>query len=289
MLAASIEKQSEHPLAKAITQAASEKSLSLLEVEQFENYRGQGVFAQFQQQSIAIVSLSYAQNQSWSLDAIDSELKRYLANAWTPVIVAIDDKIAGAVAIADPIKDQARSAVLALKERGISPVMLTGDNQIVASSIAQQLGIERVIAQVLPDEKASHILSLQDEGRQIAMVGDGVNDAPALALADIGIAMGSGSDVAIESAQITLLNSSPMSVVKAIDLSKATLRNMKQNLFGAFIYNSIGIPVAAGLLYPTFGFLLSPVIAGAAMALSSITVVSNANRLRLFEFTERSL
>lgn len=288
-LTASIEKQSEHPLAKAIVQAASEENLSLFEVEQFENRRGQGVFAQSQQGKIAVVSLNYAQNQGWSLQPIDKQLNHYLANAWTPVIIAINNRVAGAIAIADPIKPQAKLAISSLKQRGITPVMLTGDNQIVAESIAQQLGIERVIAQVLPDEKANHIANLQSEQRQVAMVGDGVNDAPALALADIGIAMGSGSDVAIESAQITLLNSSPMSVVKAIDLSKATLRNMKQNLFGAFVYNSIGIPVAAGVLYPTFGFLLSPVIAGAAMALSSITVVSNANRLRLFKFIERSL
>ncbi|KGY13455.1 copper-transporting ATPase [Vibrio tubiashii] len=288
-LTASVEKQSEHPLAKAIIQAASEKQVSLFEVEQFENHRGKGVFAQSKQQKIAIVSLSYAYTKDWSLDAIDRELNHYLANAWTPVIVAIDNKVAGAIAIADSIKPEAESAVLALKQKGITPVMLTGDNQTVAESMAKRLGIERVIAQVLPDEKAKHISDLKSEGRHVAMVGDGVNDAPALALADIGVAMGSGSDVAIESAQITLLNSSPMSVVKAIDLSKATLRNMKQNLFGAFVYNSIGIPVAAGVLYPTFGFLLSPVIAGAAMALSSITVVSNANRLRLFKFIERSL
>ena len=165
----------------------------------------------------------------------------------------------------------------------ITPVMLTGDNQHVAQAIANQLGIQKVIAQVLPDEKAGHITQLQANRKRVAMIGDGVNDAPALALADIGIAMGSGSDVAIESAQMTLLNSSPLAVVKAIELSKATIKNMKQNLFGAFIYNSLGIPVAAGVLYPAFGFLLSPVVAGAAMALSSITVVSNANRLRLFK------
>jgi Cu+-exporting ATPase len=166
--------------------------------------------------------------------------------------------------------------------------MLTGDNQHVAKTIAKQLGIEQVISQVLPDEKAGHVTQIQASGKRVAMIGDGVNDAPALALADIGIAMGSGSDVAIESAQMTLLNSSPLAVVKAIELSKATIKNMKQNLFGAFIYNSLGIPVAAGVLYPAFGFLLSPVVAGAAMALSSITVVSNANRLRLFKSSIRS-
>jgi Cu+-exporting ATPase len=165
--------------------------------------------------------------------------------------------------------------------------MLTGDNHHVASAIANQLGIEQVISQVLPDEKAQHIADLQAQGKRVAMIGDGVNDAPALALADIGIAMGNGSDVAIESAQMTLLNSSPFAVVNAIELSKATVKNMKQNLFGAFVYNSLGIPVAAGVLYPAFGFLLSPVVAGAAMAMSSITVVSNANRLRLFKASSR--
>ncbi len=288
-LAASVEKHSEHPLAKAIVNQAKEQQLTLVDVENFENRRGQGVFAQSQQGEIAIVSLNYAQAQSWEMSSIDSEIHQYLANAWTPVVIAVNSEVIGTIAIADPIKEDAKQAVSMLKAMGITPVMLTGDNQSVAQAIATQLGIERVIAQVLPDQKASHIEQLQSEGCNVAMIGDGVNDAPALALANIGIAMGSGSDVAIESAQITLLNSSPVSVIKAIELSKATLRNMKQNLFGAFIYNSLGIPVAAGVLYPTFGFLLSPVIAGAAMALSSITVVSNANRLRLFNTSERSL
>lgn len=288
-LAASVEKQSEHPLAKAIVNQANEKQLTPVDVENFENRRGQGVFALYQQEEIAIVSLNYAQAQSWEMSSIEAQIRHYLNNAWTPVVIAVNAEVVGTIAIADPIKEDAKQAVSMLKAMGITPVMLTGDNQSVAQAIATQLGIERVIAQVLPDQKASHIEQLKSEGRKVAMIGDGVNDAPALALADIGIAMGSGSDVAIESAQITLLNSSPVSVIKAIELSKATLRNMKQNLFGAFIYNSLGIPIAAGVLYPAFGFLLSPVIAGAAMALSSITVVSNANRLRLFNTSERSL
>ena len=166
--------------------------------------------------------------------------------------------------------------------------MLTGDNQTVATAIAEEIGIKQVIAEVLPDGKATHILSLQQQGYKVAMVGDGINDAPALASSDVGIAMGSGSDAALESAQITLLNSSPLAVLHAIELSQATLRNMKQNLFGAFIYNSLSIPIAAGALYPSLGFLLSPVVAGAAMAISSITVVSNANRLRNIKITSRS-
>ncbi|MCZ4295804.1 heavy metal translocating P-type ATPase [Vibrio sinaloensis] len=282
-LTASIEQQSEHPLAKAIVQQANQQSLPLFEVSEFENRRGQGVFAKVEQQSIAVTSLAYAREQAWRLDEVDIELQQYLDSAWTPIIVAENSVVIGVIAIADPIKSDAKQAVEALKAINITPIMLTGDNSSVAQAIAQELGIEQVISQVLPDEKAGHIADLQSQGHCVAMIGDGVNDAPALALADIGIAMGGGSDVAIESAQMTLLNSSPLSVVRAIELSKATVRNMKQNLFGAFVYNSLGIPIAAGVLYPGFGFLLSPVVAGAAMALSSITVVSNANRLRLFK------
>ncbi|WP_100753748.1 heavy metal translocating P-type ATPase [Vibrio salilacus] len=282
-IAASVEQYSEHPLAKAIVQKAQQQKLSFVESNNFDNRRGQGVVAQVGRQQVTICSVSFAKQQQWDLSQIEPPLKRYLANAWTPVIVAADQNIIGIIAIADPLKADAKLAVDRLKASKIIPVMLTGDNQAVAEVIATQLGIERVIAQVLPDEKAHHIEQLQKEGHCVAMIGDGVNDAPALALADIGIAMGSGSDVAIDSAQMTLLNSSPLAVMKAIELSKATVKNMKQNLFGAFVYNSLGIPIAAGVLYPSFGFLLSPVIAGAAMALSSITVVSNANRLRLFK------
>ena len=284
-LTASIEQQSEHPLAKAIVSQANQQGLTLSEVTDFENRRGQGVFATVEQQTIAVTSLGYAQTQSWDLTEVDDALQQYLDKAWTPIVIAANNKVIGVIAIADPIKSDAKEAVEALKANHITPIMLTGDNPRVAQAIADQLGIEQVIAQVLPDEKAGHIARLQNEGRCVAMIGDGVNDAPALALADIGIAMGGGSDVAIESAQMTLLNSSPLSVIRAIELSKATVRNMKQNLFGAFVYNSLGIPIAAGVLYPSFGFLLSPVVAGAAMALSSITVVSNANRLRLFKIS----
>ncbi|UPQ88647.1 heavy metal translocating P-type ATPase [Vibrio sinaloensis] len=282
-VAASVEKHSEHPLAKAIVEKANQQQLTLLEVNLFDNRRGQGVMGTIDGQQIAIVSLNYAKQQAWDLSGIESVIERYLDSAWTPVVVSSDGNVSGVIAIADPIKQDAKLAVQRLKASNITPIMLTGDNQTVAKAIATQLGIEQVIAQVLPDEKAGHITELQQQGRRVAMIGDGVNDAPALALADIGIAMGSGSDVAIESAQMTLLNSSPLAVVNAIELSKATVRNMKQNLFGAFVYNSLGIPIAAGVLFPSFGFLLSPVVAGAAMALSSITVVSNANRLRLFK------
>ncbi|GAB2655192.1 heavy metal translocating P-type ATPase [Vibrio panuliri] len=287
-LAASLEQQSEHPLAKAIVEHAKLNSAPLYQVSNFENMRGQGVKAELNQEKVAVISLPHAQSVGIDLDAFSSALQECQENAWTTVIVTKSNIAQGVIAIADPIKYDAAAAISALKKMGIRPIMLTGDNQTVANSIATQLGIQDVIAQVLPDEKANHIQQLKQQGLTVAMIGDGVNDAPALALADIGIAMGSGSDVAIESAQMTLLNSSPLAVVKAIELSTATVKNMKQNLFGAFIYNSLGIPIAAGVLYPAFGFLLSPVVAGAAMALSSITVVSNANRLRLFETTHRS-
>ncbi|WP_114786774.1 heavy metal translocating P-type ATPase [Vibrio tetraodonis] len=282
-LAASLEQYSEHPLAKAIVDLAAQKNLHLEEVSQFTNLRGMGVTGLVNDELTSVVSLNYARQQGINTDAFNSEIEQCATYAWTPVIVVQKNNVVGIIAISDPIKPDAKQAIDALNSMGINTVMLTGDNQDVANSIASQIGIKTIIAQVLPDQKAQHIKQLQTQGLRVAMIGDGVNDAPALATADISIAMGNGSDVAIESAQMTLLHSSPVGVVKAIELSKASIRNMKQNLFGAFIYNSLGIPIAAGALYPAFGFLLSPVVAGAAMALSSITVVSNANRLRLFK------
>ncbi|KAA1226952.1 heavy metal translocating P-type ATPase [Vibrio cholerae] len=279
-LAYALEQQSEHPLAKAICDYAQQRNIRPVEVSQFTNQRGRGLLADYQNQTVLVGSLAFMQEQGIDLSMAESTLEEFAAQAWTPVAVAYRGMLQGVLAIADPIKPTSAQAVRKLNELGIHTVMLTGDHASVANAIAKELGISQVIAQVLPDQKAQHIQALQQQGRKVAMIGDGINDAPALALADIGIAMGSGSDVAIESAQMTLLNSSPTSVVSAIELSKATLRNMKQNLFGAFIYNTLGIPIAAGVLYPAFGFLLSPVVAGAAMALSSITVVSNANRLR---------
>ncbi len=280
-LAYALEQHSEHPLAKAVCQYAQQKSAKAANIENFTNIRGKGIRAEYQSRPLHLGSLDYLQSLGIDLSQGHQAINDFAENAWTPVAIALDNKLIGLIAIADPIKESASQAVTALNEMGIHTVMLTGDNQSVADAIAKQLGIAQVIAQVLPDQKAQHIENLQENDRVVAMVGDGINDAPALAQADIGIAIGSGSDVAIESAQMTLLNSSPLSVVSAIELSQATIKNMKQNLFGAFIYNSLGIPIAAGALYPAFGFLLSPVVAGAAMALSSITVVSNANRLRL--------
>ncbi|EJL6550428.1 copper-translocating P-type ATPase CopA [Vibrio cholerae] len=279
-LAYALEQQSEHPLAKAICDYAKQRNIRPVDISQFTNQRGRGLLADYQNQTVLVGSLAFMQEQGIDLSMAESTLEKFAAQAWTPVAVAYRGMLQGVLAIADPIKPTSAQAVRKLNELGIHTVMLTGDHTSVANAIAKELGISQVIAQVLPDQKAQHIQALQQQGRKVAMIGDGINDAPALALADIGIAMGSGSDVAIESAQMTLLNSSPTSVVSAIELSKATMRNMKQNLFGAFIYNTLGIPIAAGVLYPAFGFLLSPVVAGAAMALSSITVVSNANRLR---------
>lgn len=280
-LAYALEQHSEHPLAKAVCQFAKDKQAQPATIENFANLRGQGLQANYQSQQVNIGSINYLESLNIDLSSGQQAIQDFADNAWTPVAIALDHQLVGLIAIADPIKDSAPQAIKALNEMGIHTVMLTGDNQNVADSIAKQLGIAEVIAQVLPDQKAEHIKQQQDKGRIVAMVGDGINDAPALAQANIGISMGSGSDVAIESSQMTLLNSSPLAVVNAIELSQATIKNMKQNLFGAFVYNSFGIPIAAGVLYPAFGFLLSPVVAGAAMALSSITVVSNANRLRL--------
>ncbi|CAE6890278.1 heavy metal translocating P-type ATPase [Vibrio sp. B1FLJ16] len=281
-LAYAAERQSEHPLAKAVCDFAKQQAAKEVTLDKFENVRGRGILATYQGKPLLIGSLQFMQTEHIDTNTLRQAIEECAENAWTPVAVALDNVLIGLIAIADPIKSDAKQALATLKAQGIKTVMLTGDNQHVADAIGNELGIDEVIAQVLPDEKAQHIEQLQSKGHTVAMVGDGINDAPALALANLGIAMGSGSDVAIESAQMTILNTSPMAVVHAIELSRATLKNMKQNLFGAFVYNSLGIPVAAGVLYPAFGFLLSPVVAGAAMALSSITVVSNANRLRLF-------
>lgn len=277
-----LEKRSEHPLAKAVTRYWS--ATDTIETQQFENLKGKGVKGIVDDKQITIASLNHVQSLNIDTTPIQDGLDEAANMAATPVVVVIDNSAVAVIAIADELKPEAASAVASLKQQGIHTVMLTGDNRHVANIIAKKLGIDEVVSEVLPDEKSAHVESLKAKFGPVAMVGDGINDAPALALADVGIAMGSGSDVAIESAPMTLLNSNPATVAYAISLSKATVKNIKQNLFGAFIYNSLGIPIAAGILYPIFGFLLSPVFAGAAMALSSITVVSNANRLRNFQY-----
>lgn len=285
-LAYSLEVASEHPLAKAICQHAQSLNLGIQPTSEFENLRGQGIKAKIDDQLVQVGSLSFMKNRGIQLDIAINAIEACNKAAWTPIFVSQNDQLKGIIGVSDTLKSDSKLAIQQLQNRGVHTVLLTGDNQSVAQAIGAQLGIDDVISDVLPDQKAEHIVKLQQRYNQVAMVGDGINDAPALAQADVGIAMGSGSDVAIESAQMTLLNSSPVSVSNAIELSQATVKNMKQNLFGAFVYNSLGIPIAAGVLYPFFGFLLSPVVAGAAMALSSITVVSNANRLRLFKTTD---
>jgi len=208
--------------------------------------------------------------------------------AQTPVFLAVGGKVAGIISVADAIKDDSKAAIRRLHELGLKVVLLTGDNEATANAVAKQVGIDQVVAEVLPEDKAAKVVSLQQQGERVGMVGDGINDAPALAGADVGFAIGTGTDVAIESADITLMGGSLHGVPDAIKISRATVRNIKQNLFGAFVYNSLGIPVAAGVLFPFIGVLLNPMIAGGAMAMSSLTVVSNANRLRFFKAREQS-
>ena len=284
-LAASVEVSSEHPLAEAIVKAAEEKELALHKLESFESITGQGVIARTAEHNIMLGNYKLMQMQQVDVQALQAEVKSQSAQAKTPIYLAIDAKAAAIITVADPIKDDSKEAISRIKQAGLKVVLLTGDNQQTARAVASAVGIDDVIAEVLPADKSHHVQQLQKAGERVGMVGDGINDAPALAAADVGFAIGTGTDVAIESADITLMRGSLHSVVDAVIISRATVRNIKQNLFGAFIYNSLGIPVAAGVLYPFTGLLLSPILAGAAMALSSVTVVSNANRLRYIKTT----
>lgn len=280
ILAAALEKGSNHPLAHAIMQRAED--LSLPQVQEFRTLGGLGVSGEIAAHRVLLGNSALMTQQNIDSSEVDELLQLQAEKGITPVLLAVDGRIAALFSIRDPLREDSVSALKRLHQQGYKLVMLTGDNERTAQAIAKEAGIDRVIAGVLPDGKAAAIKQLQSEGRQVAMIGDGINDAPALAQADVGIAMGGGSDVAIETAAITLMRHSLHGVADAVALSKATLRNMKQNLLGAFIYNTIGIPIAAGVLYPLTGTLLSPVVAGAAMALSSITVVTNANRLLRF-------
>lgn len=281
-LAASLEQGSEHPLAKAILDAAKADSLPLQPHGHFAAKPGFGVEGDVAGQNLLLGNQKLLQQHQVDFVAGIDDAERISQQGITPIFVAVGNQLAGLLGISDPLRHDSVEAIKRLQAIGMEVIMLTGDIKSTAQAIAAQAGITKVIAGVLPDGKASQIQALQAEGKKVAMVGDGINDAPALAQSEVGIAMGSGSDVAIESAQLTLVRHSLHGVADALQLSRATLKNMKQNLFGAFIYNTLGIPVAAGILFPFTGALLSPVIAGAAMALSSITVVSNANRLRLF-------
>ncbi|MFQ6061604.1 MAG: copper-translocating P-type ATPase [Methanosarcinales archaeon] len=293
-LCASVEKKSEHPLAEAIVKGACdlnprearvtpmEKGIELHEPSQFSAIPGHGVIAKVDSNEVIIGNLKMMEKYEIDLGDLIEQSNKLSKEGKTPMFVGINRKAAGIIAVADTVKPDSDKAIQNLKRIGIEVVMLTGDNKRTAEAIGKQVGVDRVLSEVLPEEKANKVHQLQKEGKIVAMVGDGINDAPALAQADIGMAIGTGTDVALEASDITLIKGSLTGVVLAIQLSKATMKNIKQNLFGAFIYNTLGLPIAAGILYPFFGILLSPLIAGGAMAFSSVTVVTNANRLRRF-------
>lgn len=282
-LVASVEKVSEHPLAQAIVDGALARQIELTEVREFEAIPGHGVSATVEGRSVLIGNLKLMNREKIALGQLEEKSKSLADDGKTPMFVAVDGKAAGIVAVADTVKEDSAEAIKALQGMGIEVVMITGDNRRTAEAIARKVGVTRVLAEVLPEDKANNVHLLQAENKKVAMVGDGINDAPALAQADVGLAIGTGTDVAIEASDITLIKGSLKGVVTAIEVSRATMTNIYQNLFGAFIYNTLGIPVAMGLLFPLFGLLLSPLIAGAAMAFSSVTVVGNANRLRGFK------
>ncbi|HEX9123612.1 MAG TPA: heavy metal translocating P-type ATPase [Actinomycetota bacterium] len=281
-LAAAVEHGSEHPLAEAIVRGARDHAIDPPEAQGFEAVPGQGVEAIVDGHSVALGNLKLMQTLLVNTEDLADRAEALAAAGKTPMYVAVDGRPAGLVACADTVKEDSRRAIARLKELGVQVAMITGDNRRTAEAIAQEVGVDRVLAEVLPQDKAHEVRKLQLEGKTVAMVGDGINDAPALAQADVGLAIGTGTDVAMEASDVTLISGSLKGVVTAIEVSRATMRNVYQNLVGAFFYNSAGLPVAAGLLYPFFGILLSPLIAAAAMAFSSVTVVSNANRLRRF-------
>jgi Cu+-exporting ATPase len=279
-LAASLERASEHPLARAVVDAATERNIALAAVADFDAPTGKGVLGTVEGRRLALGNARFMADLKISTAALESEAERLRQDGATVIYLAIDGDAAGVLAIADPVKATTPAALRALTAEGMRVVMLTGDNKTTALAVARRLGISEVEAEVLPDQKSAVVEKLRRAGRVVAMAGDGINDAPALAAAEVGIAMGTGTDVAIESAGVTLLKGDLTGIVRARRLSAATMRNIRQNLFFAFIYNAVGVPIAAGVLYPAFGILLSPIIAAATMALSSVSVVSNALRLR---------
>jgi Cu+-exporting ATPase len=278
--AASLESGSEHPVALAILTAALDDEIELLSHDQFEAVAGKGVTGRVGGKSLILGSRRLLTEKGIETSRIEKQASSYADAGKTVIYIAEENALLGVLTISDPVRDDSAEAVKKLHELGLRLVMLSGDSHESANRVAFEVGIENVIAEVLPEQKSRHVQRLQQEGEIVAMVGDGINDAPALARADVGIAIGSGTDVAIESADIALMHNSLTSVADAIGISRATVRNIWQNLFGAFIYNSLGIPVAAGVLYPAFGILLNPMIAAAAMSLSSVTVVTNALRLK---------
>jgi Cu+-exporting ATPase len=285
-LAAAAERDSEHPLAAAIVEGAAERRLTPLEPTSFEAVPGHGIRAQLGDRRILVGKRAFLETADVETGALEQAAANLADEGKTPVFVALDDRAAGVIAIADPVKPDSRAAIAALRRLGLQVVMITGDNQRTADAIGRAVGIDRVLAEVLPQDKAHEVRKLQLEGRTVAMVGDGINDAPALAQADVGFAIGTGTDVAIEASDITLISGSLRGVASAIAISQATMRNVYQNLFGAFVYNGLGLPVALGVLYPFIGLLLSPILAALAMSFSSVTVISNANRLKRFKLVE---
>jgi len=286
MLASSIEAGSEHPLAMAIVESAKAKNIEPKKVTQFSSIAGQGVEAKFEEDTLLFGNEKLMKQRDIDISDYIEKAQGLASEAKTPMYFAVNSSLVALIAVADPIKTDSIDAIKRLQKNGIRVVMLTGDNRSTAKAVAEKAGITEFVAEVMPEDKANKVAEYQSMGEIVGMTGDGINDAPALAHADVGFAIGTGTDVAIESADITLMRGSLHGLADAIAVSKATLTNIKQNLFGAFIYNVAGIPFAAGVLYPFFGLLLSPVIAGAAMAFSSLTVVTNANRLRLFKAKE---
>jgi Cu+-exporting ATPase len=282
-LAASLERGSEHPLAAAILAGAVERGMTVTAAEDFRSVTGKGVVGRLEGHAAVLGNLRLMQDSGVAVDALLADADALRADGQTVMFVAVDRRAAGLVAVADPIKPSTPEALAALRQSGLHIVMVTGDSRRTAEAVARKLGIEQVEAEVLPEHKSEVVRDLQAKGRRVAMAGDGVNDAPALAQADVGIAMGTGTDVAIESAGITLVKGDLRGAVRARHLSRATMRNIRENLFFAFVYNTLGVPIAAGVLYPVFGILLSPIIASAAMTFSSVSVIGNALRLRRVE------
>jgi Cu+-exporting ATPase len=279
-LAASLERASEHPLAAAIVQGAEEAGLTLATVDSFASITGKGVRGMIGGHSTAIGNLALLDELKIDAGSLHEEAEHLRADAQTVMFVIIDGRASGLIAVADPIKSSTPDAIRTLHAEGVRVVMVTGDNRVTAEAVAKKLNVDEVIADVLPEQKLEIVKRLQGERHLVAMAGDGINDAPALAQADVGIAMGTGTDVAMESADVTLVKGDLRAVARARSLSHATMRNIKQNLFWAFVYNILGVPIAAGVLYPVFGILLSPMLAAAAMSFSSVSVIANALRLR---------
>ena len=282
-LVGSAERQSEHPLGQAIVRGARARGITLAEGSGFSAVAGHGLETTVSGKRVLLGNIKLMRDRKIETRDSEARARDLSAAGKTPMYVAIDGNLAGIVAVADQVKPESRSAVAAMRAMGIEVVMITGDNRQTADAVAAEVGIERVLAEIQPDGKAEEVKRLQQQKRVVGMVGDGINDAPALTQADVGIAIGTGTDVAIEASDITLLGGDLRGVVTAIALSRATIRTVKQNLFWAFIYNVIGIPIAAGALYPLFGWLLSPVLASAAMSLSSVSVVTNSLRLKGFK------